>query len=153
MLERLTLKCGRVVEVKAIHWMDVVEFLETGGVLTWAGRVERWKQHIVETAPSRMDDVWGKRKTIFIQDAEPDTPRYFLRPSHLPPWVIHAWLHSEESTRGDPNYKSQLALFFFQNNLDNASKSMDHILRDAIRALDWNALAEDIPADRWEGDY
>lgn len=146
MPEQLSLRCGRAVWIKGFHCWDTIEFLETAGVITFAGSHTRWKQYIIEKAPTRMDVIWGKRKTVFVHDAEAEAPYLMQRPDYLPPWLINVWLRCDESTRADPDYRSQLALCFFRY---DCTPPIEEIVRDAIRALDWNAVAEDIPVHRW----
>jgi hypothetical protein len=76
-----------------------------------------------------MEQARGKRKTIFVEDTEPDLPTFFKRPDLLPPWVIHVWLHSDRGITGDPNHQSQLTLVFFRH--DDPS-SIEGVVRDAI---------------------
>ena len=146
MPETFALNCGRVVSIKGFHCFDTIEFLETCGVLTYVGSPRRWRQYIVDKAQTRMDPVWGKRKTIFVEDTEPEVLPIFKRLNRLPPWVVHVWLHSDRGIAGDPNYRSQLTLVFFRY---DAPSSIEGVVADAIHTLEWSASAEDIPVNRW----
>ena len=147
MSRNLTLICGRCVRIKGFHYIEAVEFLERSGVVTVAGSHERWRRHIVEKAPSLMDGVWGKRKTIFVDHSviEPDLLPHMRRADYLPQWVVHAWLHSDEPIRENRKFKSQLALTFFRHEMG----PIENVTLCAMRALIWNDVAEEINAERW----
>ena len=133
----IRLSCGREAKIVGLHCIRTIDFLDTGGVVTTMGSPARWKQYVIEKAASRINAIWGKRKSVFVHDIEP----YMFSPLGLPPWLFYVWLRCDQGISPDAN-GSQLVVIFFREDIE---PGIDEIVCEAVRSLEWTSQAEDRP--------
>jgi hypothetical protein len=102
------------------------------------GRPDRqMNEKILERARTEMRRLWGERRTYLappvIDQSDPEHPA-------LPPVCLTAWLTCFQPIK-EPNAGSELVVVWFRGEF--AGEPMTQVLADGIRALPWEALAED----------
>ena len=129
----IDLNCGRSVYLSAFHYSRTY-----GGLLEGSPN-EELNNEIIQHALSRMEWVWGKRKTHLIaprvntEDSE--------RPS-LPSTELTAWLTCNEPV--DKRYMgSELVLVWYVDDKEFESSKVQDLTSAALKKIDWKELAAD----------
>lgn len=129
----INLKCGRSIYISDFHYSRTY-----GGLLE--GRPnEEYNNIIIARALSRMEKIWGKRKTHLIPPKIDSTD-----PKHptLPTTELTAWITCNQPV--DANYMgSSLILVWYIDDKVFELSSIRDITSVALNAITWNDLAED----------
>ena len=138
----LNLQCGRSVYISGFHYFRTYEEL-IGGAPD-----EELNSRIMERALTRMETIWGERKTHLIpptiemvQSKHPLLPSQVQHP-YLPSAELTAWITCKEPV--DPNYMaSELVLVWYLAEEAFELSSLREVTSNALKTIQWNELADD----------
>ena len=129
----IDLKCGRFVYISDFHYSRTY-----GGLLEGSPN-EEMNNRIIQHALSRMDSIWGKRRTHLIPP-EVDT----TEPKHpsLPSTELTAWITCNEPVN-DQFMGSELVLVWYIDDEKFEVSSIRDVTAEVLNAINWSELAED----------
>ncbi|MCB9927779.1 MAG: hypothetical protein H6822_36955 [Planctomycetaceae bacterium] len=129
----INLKCGRSVYISDFHYS------RTYGGLLEGSPDEEMNNRIIQRALSRMDSIWGKRRTHLIPP-EVDTKD----PEHpsLPSTELTAWITCHEPVNHQ-YMGSELVLVWYVDDEAFETSSIRDVTSAALNAINWNDLADD----------
>lgn len=128
MSAKIELDCGRCVSIQEIHVRNVLYGVLAGGYdAVWRARLR--------ALPDVMKQRWGSRAFhVVLPTPDGAVPEKLLR------WQVEVLLTSPWTA--DPQqHGSALVVAFFTS--EAVKSPMAEVIADAIRSLDWPALAQD----------
>lgn len=127
----IQLNCGRCATIEGFH------ISTTYGGLLEGSPTSELNLEIIEHAKKSPSEYWGSDRATYLT---PPTRSQHINSEYLPPYVCTAWLTSP--TPIDSNFMgSELVFIWFVH--DAYSKPPSELLCDAVKHLNWEAVAKD----------